>query len=120
MEENYLRLHSDNPYKTGIIIKYDNRYIKYIISYGHSDKTIKNIYVTDEEEFNKYGKKYGYDCDTHVVYEIVNNYDPKLDNISYLLSRLKIECNLKIVIEQKLTGIFHWFKNMIIKWETHM
>lgn len=120
MEENYLRLNNDNPYKTGIIIKYDNIYIKYIISYGHSDKTIKNIVVTDEEEFNKYGKKYSYDSETHVVYEIVNNYDPKLDKIDYLLSRLKIECNLKIVIEKKLTGILNWFKNMIIKWETTM
>ena len=79
----------------GIIINNnDNTYIKILLAVGHPINSHKTISDSNYTEYNNYGDWYYYDGDINKLKNILSNFNPKNDNIKFLVSRLTTECNL--------------------------
>ncbi len=107
----YLKIKITN-YTAGFIFEeVTGIYKKITIAAGHPDNSFNNQIFTTKTNYETYGDWYYYDGDYKSLRNVLNSFNPKGDNIHFLIDRLKTECNLE-KYESTWNIICSWVKNV--------
>lgn len=99
-------------YSIGFILYYDNSYKKIVITCANGENAATSISGTTIYEFNNYGEEFTYDGDTQKLYNILANFNPRIDTPQILFSRLCTECDLQ-KYENVCYKIYKWVCNVV-------
>lgn len=96
-----------------IIFEYCGGYKQYIITAGNGKNVSNDNKYISYNDYYKIGDWYYYDGDSTTLNRILNNFDPKNDDIKILCGKLKAECNLE-KYESTFSIISRWVHNVIV------
>jgi len=99
-------------YAGGFIFHHNGQYRKIIICAGHPDNSFTTVTTSTEKEYKEYGSFHTYNGESKNMFNVLNTYNPKKDNIEFILSRLETECDLKRFVGA-WGAVTEWVKNVL-------